>query len=287
MNFQYIKHTRIIAMAALLAGAISGCTPESSDKELGPLPTASFTADILTSNPNRIVVANTTPGGFLFDWKDDSWNASKREKDTLAYFWAGEYILKFTVFTSGGYDTSAKKITIAKDVVTKDILKGGNMEAGSEQFWTVLNTGGTQTAIKFVNGKLNFSNTGSSSGAIYQEVNVIAGKFYRFSGLVSGEGASDSWFEVYFGTKAPEQGKDYTDNKFIALSTWAGCAKIPFKDKDLAIFGCDGAGVNRRGVMMFKTSGKIYLVIKAGSSNDKTLGTGGISIDDVEFQEEI
>lgn len=287
MNFQYIKHTRIIAMAALLAGAVSGCTPESSDKELGPVPTASFTAEPLADNPNKIVVSNTTPGGFLFEWKDDNGNESKREKDTLAYFAAGEYLLKFTVFTNGGYDTAVKKITIAQNARTQDILKGGNMEAGSEQFWTVLNTGGTQTAIKFENGKLNFSNTGNSNGAIYQEVNVKAGKFYVFSGLVSGDGATDSWFEVVFGTTAPVQGSDYSGTKFNSLNTWSGCGKVPFRDKDLAFFGCDGSGVGKKGIMKFNTSGKVYLVIKAGSANGGNLGNGGISIDDVKFQEEI
>jgi PKD repeat protein len=287
MSFQYIKHTRIIAMAALLAGAVSGCTPESSDKELGPLPTASFTAEPLATNPNKIVVSNTTPGGFLFEWMDDDGNKSKREKDTFAYFAAGEYRLKFTVFTSGGYDTAVQKITIAQNAQTKDILKGGDMEAGSEQFWTVLNTGGDQTAIKFENGKLNFSNTGNSNGAIYQEVNVTAGKYYVFSGLVSGDGATDSWFEVYFGVATPIQGTDYSGTKFNSLNTWSGCGKLPFVNKDLAIFGCDGAGVGKKGIMKFNTTGKVYLVIKAGSANNGTLGTGGISIDDVKFQEEI
>ncbi|PWV47699.1 hypothetical protein [Chitinophaga sp. S165] len=287
MSFQYIKHTRTIAMAALLAGAVSACTPESSDKELGPLPTASFTAEPLAGNPNKIVVANTTPGGFLFEWKDDNGNLSKREKDTLAYFAAGEYLLKFTVFTSGGYDTAVKKISIAQNARTQDILKGGNMEAGSEQFWTVLNTGGTQTDIKFENGKLNFSNTGASNGAIYQEVNVTAGKFYVLSGLVSGDGATDSWFEVVFGTTAPVQGSDYTGTKFNSLNTWTGCGKVPFKDQDIAFFGCDGTGVGKKGIMKFNTSGKVYLMIKAGSADTGTLGAGGISIDDVKFQEEI
>ncbi len=287
MNFLYIKHTRIIAMAALLAGTVAACTPESSEKELGPLPTASFTAEPSASSANRIVVTNTTPGGFLFDWKDDNGNVSKLEKDTLAYFWAGEYLIRYTVITSGGYDTTSKKVTIAEDVKLQDILKGGDMEAGSEQFWTLLNTGGAQTTIKIEDGKLNFSNTSKSNGAIYQAVNVIAGKFYSFNAIVSGEGATDSWFEVYIGTAAPETGKDYSDNKFIALSTSAGCAKVPFAGKPLEIYGCDGAGVNKKGIMRFKKSGKIYLVIKAGSSGTGTLGTGGISIDNVRFQEEI
>lgn len=285
MNFQYIKHTRTIAMVALLAGAVSGCTPESSDKELGPLPTATFTAEPLADNPNKIVVSNTTPGGFLFEWIDDNGNKSKLEKDTLSYFEQGEYTIQFTVFTNGGYAKAAKKLTITQNARTQDILKGGNLEAGSEQFWTILNTGGTQTVIKIENGVMNFSNTGNSNGAIYQEVNVKAGKSYIFSANVSGQGASNSWFEVYFGTAAPKQGSDYSGTKFNSLNTWTGCGKVPFNG-DLSFIGCDGSGVGKKGIMKFNASGKIYLVIKAGSSGG-TLGAGGINVDNVKFLEEI
>ncbi|SDG60881.1 cupredoxin domain-containing protein [Chitinophaga filiformis] len=284
MNFLYIKHTRTIAMAALLAGAVSACTPESSDNELGPLPTASFTAEPLNGNPNKIVVKNTTQGGFLFEWTDDAGHKSKRETDTLSFFQAGKYKIQFTVFTSGGYAKTAKEITIAQNAETQDILQGGNMEAGSEQYWTLLNTGGTQTSIKIENGKMVFSNTGNSNGAIYQKVTVKTGKSYVFSGRVQGSGATNSWFEVYIDAAVPKQGSDYSGNKFISLNTWSGCGTVAF-DNDLAKIGCDGTGKDKNGIMTFTKAGDIYIVIKAGSSGG-TLGTGGITIDDVKFLEE-
>jgi hypothetical protein len=285
MNFHYITNTRTIAMAALLAGAMSACTPESSDKGLGPLPAASFTAEPLAGNPNKIVVANTTPGGFMFEYADDNNNKSTREKDTLSYFQAGEYTIQFTVFTSGGYAKAVKKVTIAQNAKTQDILQGGDMATGSEQFWTVLNTGGTQTAIKIENGAMHFDNTGDTNGAIYQKVSVTAGKSYMLSAHVSGNGASNSWFEFYIDTAVPKQGSDYSGNKYISLNTWSGCGTVKFAG-DIAIIGCDGTGKNKNGVMSFTKTGDVYIVIKAGSSGG-TLGTGGIVLDDVKFLEEI
>jgi hypothetical protein len=285
MNFHYISNTRTIAMAALLAGAVSACTPESSNKDLGPLPTASFTAEPLAGNANKIVVANTTPGGFLFEYSDDNGHKSTRERDTLSYFQKGEYTIQFTVFTNGGFAKAVKKVTIAQNAQTRDILKGGDMATGSEQFWTVLNTGGTQTAIKIENGAMHFDNTGDSNGAIYQKVSVVAGKSYIFSAKVSGNGASNSWFEIYIDTAVPKQGSDYSGNKYISLNTWSGCGAVKFSG-DLATIGCDGTGKNKNGVMSFTKTGDIYIVVKAGSAGG-TLGTGGVVFDDVKFLEEI
>jgi hypothetical protein len=285
MNFQHIKNTSIAAIATLLAGTFSACTPESSDKDLGPQPVASFTATPVDGKPNKIIVNNTTPGGFLFVWEDDNQSKARRATDTLFYFLKGEYNIQLTVATSGGYAKAAQKVNIANDAPTRDILQGGNMETGSEAFWTVLNTGGTQTGINIAGGVMNFSNAGNTNGAIYQKVTVSKGKFYRLSARVTGKGASNSWFEVYIDKAVPKQGSDYSGNKYISLNTWAGCGAVKF-DGNLETIGCDGTGKDRKGVMTFSESGDIYIVLKAGSSGG-TLGDGGINIDDIKFLEEI
>lgn len=286
MNFQTIKYTRTLAMAALMAGAVPACRPESSDKGLGPLPVASFTAEPLASNPNKIVVKNTTPGGFLFEWTDTVGHKSTREIDTLSFFQAGTYKISFTVFTSGGYAKTAKEITIAQNAQTQDILQGGDMGTGSEQYWTVLNTGGPQTDIKIEGGEMHFTNTANSNGAIYQKVSVTTGKSYVFSARVRGNGATNSWFEVYIDAAEPKQGSDYSGNKFTSLNTWAGCGTVPF-DNDLVKIGCDGTGASQKnGIITFNKTGDIYILFKAGSSGG-TLGIDGIILDDVKFLEEI
>ena len=125
--------------------------------------------------------------------------------------------------------------------------------------------------------------TGGSWGhsAIYQAIQVQANKDYRFNMIVSGSGATDTWFEVYFGTAAPVQGNDYTSGgKQIGLSTWDGCGGAPFSGS-LATIGCVGPLAGMNGKVRFTQAGTIYLVIKTGGAN---LGTSGITIDNVEFR---
>jgi len=288
MNFHNIKNTSFAAIATLLIGSFAACTPESSDAELGPPPgVASFTATPVDGKPNKIQVKNTTPGAFIFAWEDDNQNKARREIDTLFYFLKGEYNIQLTVGKSGGYARTTQKVNIPIDAPTRNILQGSDMEPGSEAAWTVLNTGGgTQTTIKIADGVLNFSNTGNSNGAIYQKVKVTAGKFYRLSARVSGKGATNSWLEVYIDKTAPKQESDYTSNKFIALSTWGGCGAVKFDD-NLETFGCDGSGKGKKGVITFKETGDIYIVLKAGSTDGGTLGDGGFNVDNVQFLEEI
>ncbi|SIN74461.1 PKD domain-containing protein [Chitinophaga niabensis] len=267
--------------AALLLAA---CSPESEKMDLVSAAPATFTAVPLAANPNKIVVTSTTSGGFIWKWQYGASGTSAKEKDTLTFSKKGNYNIQLTVFTRGGFTTAAQAVTIANDLPAVDILKGGNMEAGSEAHWTLLNTGGAQTTIAIAGGVMRFSNTANSNGGIYQAINVIAGKEYTFSGKVKGAGATNSWFEVVFGTTAPVQGADYSGTKWNSMNTWSGCGILPFNG-DLAEIGCDGDGKGKGGKMKFTATGKVYMVIKAGSSGG-TLGTGGIEIDDIKFLEE-
>ncbi|WP_157962826.1 hypothetical protein [Chitinophaga deserti] len=272
-------------IAAILL--MAACTPDSGGGDLGPLPQVSFTAMPMQGKPNKIIVQNTTPATFQWRWFNGLGAASvgNRSKDTLTFAKKGEYVISLQAFGKGGFATASQKVVIANDAPKTEILKGGDMEAGANAHWTILNTGGMQTGIQFVNGKLVFTNTDAgSNGAIYQAVTVKKDVEYTFSANVKGSGATNTWFEVIIGTAVPEQGKDYSGNKFVSLNTWAGCGKVPF-DGDIAEIGCDGSGTGKGGVIKFTTAGTIYIVIKAGSSGG-TLGTGGIAMDNVKFLEE-
>ncbi|QEH42218.1 PKD domain-containing protein [Chitinophaga sp. XS-30] len=264
---------------------LAACTPESSTISLQPLPTAAFTATPLSGNPNKVAVQSTTPGGFIWLWNYGTNGISRKASDTLSFSKKGEYTIQLTVFTHGGYATTAQKVNIANDLPAVDILKGGDMSPGSEAFWTVLNTGGTQTAIAIANGMMTFSNTGNSNGAIYQAVTVKKDREYTFSAHIKGGGAADTWFEVVFGTAAPEQGKDYSGTKFIAMNTWSGCGNAPF-DGEFAVIACDGDGKGKDGKIKFDKDGTVYMVIKGGSTNNGTLGPDGITLDNIRFLEE-
>lgn len=277
---------RNMKLLYILAGIfiLASCSPESEKMDLGPISTVSFTAVPLATNPNKVVVVSTTEGGFIWQWKYGTSGTSAKERDTISFSKKGNYNIQLTVYSKGGFATAAQSITIANDMPAVDIMKGGNMEAGSEANWTLLNTGGDQTSIVIAGGVMKFTNTANSNGAIYQAFNVIAGREYTFSGKVKGQGATNSWFEVVFGTTAPVQGKDYSGTKWNSMNTWSGCGLLPFNG-DLAEIGCDGDGKGKGGKMKFTATGKVYMVIKAGSSGG-TLGTGGIEIDDIKFMEE-
>lgn len=269
-----------------LAGAflLASCSPESEKMDLGPVAAANFTATPLATNPNKIVITSTTPGGFIWKWQYGTSGTSSKEKDTVSFSKKGNYNIQLTVFSKGGSATAAQAITIANDLPGRDILLGGSMDAASATSWTLLNTGGAQTSIVIAGGVMKFSNTGNTNGGIYQAINVVAGKEYTFSGKVKGSGATNSWFEVVFGTTAPVQGADYSGTKWNSMNTWSGCGLLPFNG-DLAEIGCDGDGKGKGGKMKFTATGKVYMVIKAGSSGG-TLGTDGIEIDDIKFLEE-
>ncbi|WP_143307080.1 PKD domain-containing protein [Chitinophaga vietnamensis] len=264
---------------------VAACTPESGRKDLGPLPVASFTATPLGSNPNKIVVKSTTPGAFLWSWNYANNLTSRLETDTFSFPKKGEYSIQLTAFTHGGYATAAQKVNIANDMPAVNILPGSDLtQSASSQYWTVLNTGGTQTSINFTAAGLVFSNTGNSNGAIFQGVKVNPAKDYILSMQVQGSGATNSWFEVYVGTDAPVQGKDYSGNKFISLNTWAGCGNAPFNG-DLAAIGCSGSGTGAGGKLHFTSNNTVYILIKAGSSGG-TLGNGGITVANVKLLEQ-
>ena len=283
ISIKNIKHT--VFSAALLTIILSnGCTPDSKNFSLpATIPTVTFTAMPLASNPNFIVVKNTTPAAFLLLWDLGNGTTSKKETDTILYDVKGTYTLKLNAFNAGGKTTATQTITIANDYLGVEKLMGGDMETGSQSKWTVLNTGGTQTAIAFTNGVLKFTNSGDANGGIYQAVNVIAGKKYTFAADIAGGGATNTWFEVYFGKTLPVQGSDYSDNQFIAMNTWAGCGGSPFSG-NLATIGCGGNGAGKNGVITFTTTGTVYLVMKVGSCCGGNLGTG-MTIDNISLKE--
>ncbi len=250
---------------------------------------ASFTLTPVQGDANRYVVTNTTQGsvGARWDYGKGTGLGMGKMSDTIFYPDAGVYIIKMQALSKRGnlYDAESKTVTIANsDPAFGNMVKGGKMQPGDDAFWTVakLNSSGEYTWT-FANGTYTVKGSSSSwaSTAIYQTIQVEAGKKYQFSALVSGSGASDTWYEVYFGASAPGNG-DYTDggNK-IGLNTWNGCAKSSFSG-NLATYGCSGDLVGKNGIITFAQSGTLYLVIKAGAGGN--LGTSGISITNVELR---
>jgi hypothetical protein len=279
------KHVTIGAVLALLVAAtasLSGCTPDNKSESLGVVPTASFTVTPLTGKVNTWVATSTTNGAFQWEWDAGLGNGAAlgSSTDTVFYDSAGVYRLTLTAFGHGGFDTVSQLIQVDSNAPLINVLVNPSLTTDSG--WTILNPGGTVTTIAFTPQGLNLSNTSAgSNGGVYQAVQVTAGTIYTFSANVQGSGASNSWIEFYFGTTEPVQGSDYTDNKLWSLNTYSGCGIQPFNGNVVAL-NCAGSGTST-GQITFPTSGTIYFLIKAGSISPGTLGTGGVTVSNVEL----
>lgn len=273
--------------AVVVSSVITSCTPESFDDGNGLSETLqpTFTVEAVAGRTNTYVIKNTTPGAIATKWDLDkgAGYAFGKQIDTVFYPDAGVYNLKMQVMGKGGifYDATAKPVTVAtSDPVAGNLVQGGKMDPADDAKWTKHNiTAGVSFAIS--GGKMVATGGNWGHAAIYQPITVQAGKKYRFSMIVSGSGATDTWFEVYFGTTAPVANNDYSSGGIqIALNTWTGCGNSAFNG-NIATLGCAGALVGKNGEVTFTTGGTIYLFIKTGGAN---LGTSGISIDNVELR---
>lgn len=168
----------------------------------------------------------------------------------------------------------------------EDLVSGGEMTSGES--WTIFNPGtGAPASTEFTENGLLFLNSPDedSNGGVWQAIEVEAGQQYKFSANVTGSGAANTWFEIFFGLTEPVDGVDYTTGGYIGLNTWAGCGNEPFEG-DIALIGCnDGPGNGEKGLVTFEESGTVYFVIKAGSNGGGSFGTDGITIGDVKIVE--
>lgn len=169
-----------------------------------------------------------------------------------------------------------------------NLIQGGDMEASSEQFWTIIPQSSGDNGIR---GDISFSGVltlenGSvdviSNEVIYQSVELTEGKNYKVSADVTSTGATNSWVEVHLGTEPPVEGGDYSVGLFLALDTWSGCFNSPQSGKMVDI-ACKGPGIAQEGIYTSTTTGTFYFIIKEGSW-DGNIGT--VTIDNIKITEE-
>ncbi|RIJ42796.1 PKD domain-containing protein [Pontibacter oryzae] len=115
-----IKHTPNILSylaIALISCFIAACSPDDQDKELGPAPSSdmvAFSATPTTGNANIITFKNETPGAFKAIWDFGNGATAEGEQVESSFAVEGDYTVKLTVFTNGGYASSTKTIRIDK-----------------------------------------------------------------------------------------------------------------------------------------------------------------------------
>lgn len=246
---------------------------------------ASFTLTPVTGKVNTYFaqVKDSSYIGHRWDFGNGSVVNGKASQEVFLPD-AGVYTITHYAVGKGGATFSAnQQVTVAtSDPARGNLVQGGKFEtAADEAKWTRLTISDPPITWTRTGGKMVAQGGSWGHSAIYQAITVEANKDYRFGMTVSGSGASDTWFEVYFGKVAPVQNSDYSDGGIaIALNTWTGCGNTTFNG-NIATIGCAGALVGQNGKIRFTTAGTVYLLIKTGGAN---LGTSGISIDNVELR---
>lgn len=280
-----IKRTAIWLPAVFGCLAIGSCKKDNTDNGLKTDLQPTFTMTPVAGKNNTYAVANTTASSIATRWDFDKGAgfALGRSVDTVFFPDKGNYSVKMQAMGKGGifYDATPQPVTIAtSDPIAGNIVQGGKFNAGDAANWTIhpISPG---VSFAMADGKMVATGGNGGHAAVYQAISVQANKKYVFGMTVSGSGATDTWFEVYFGSDKPTAGADYSSGgKKFSLNTWAGCGKSPFNG-NIATIGCDGDLKDKNGAITFSQSGTVYLFIKTGGAN---LGTSGISIDNVELR---
>lgn len=284
MKLNLIKASSLI-IGVLVIGIYIGCKPEKFNGEGNGLTpkdfSASFTATALAGKPNYYILSASQTGVQSVKWNLGDGGGTNPGKfvDTVFYPDAGTYAVTLTSlgYIGGVSKTSAPQtITIAtSDPKSGNLIIGGKMGSGDDAHWTHFIVGtGSNMVIDESKGVMVANESGYQAGAVYQAVSLVAGQKYMVDMIVSGSGATDTWFEVWVDTKQPVNGQDYnTGQKPISLNTWSGCGVGPFNGK-LSVLSCAGSG----DPFTVATTGTYYLVIKCGGSNT---GVTGISFTNV------
>lgn len=240
---------------------------------------ASFTITPLAGVVNRYLLESQTTNVIASKWDigEGSYNGKMKEEIYLPD--AGTYTITHTSVGRGGLTNSVSKdlIVTDSDPVAGNLINGGKFDTTDDfNEWTVLNISASGTTWSYVPGNINVSGGGWNQQAIYQAIEVQANKNYKIDLKVWGNGATNTWFEVYASKTPPVQNNDYSGDIRMQLNTWAGCGASSFTGK-LSTIGCGGSG----NIVNFSEAGTVYLIIKCGG---EYIGASGINVDNVEFR---
>jgi hypothetical protein len=259
----------------LVLGIIFISTACTKDDVILKVPTtedAGFVYTFDEINPNKVVFkAMPSESNWYTHWGFGDNSSAEGYDVSKVFLKKGDYNVRFKIFTEGGVAESTQTIVINEDFKGPNILKNGAFNGNAN--WTVLPMS-NGVNVAFENGGAHW--TGGSWGqvGIYQAVNVLADNVYQLSMDIKGGPLSNSWFEVYVGTKAPVVGgPDYVDGGMrLSLNTWEGCGATPF-DGDFADYTCKKDAATFK----FPKAGTVYIVLRGGGENYGN----GLTIDNV------
>lgn len=248
-----------------------------SDEEMTVAPSidnANFSYTYAPDNANLVIfTAQPNVETWYTHWNFGDNTAAEGLQVEKLFYLAGEYEVKFKIFTEGGTAETTQTISIAEDIIGANLIENGEFDDDSS--WNILSISGG-VDVTFQNGNVLLAGGGWGHAGIYQAMEVEANTTYQIQMDVKGGGMADCWFEVYAGKVVPMDGVDYTDGGIrLGLNTWDGCGVDPF-DGPLTALSCSNGGGD--GTFEFPNNETVYLVIRSGGGN---LGTDGVTIDNI------
>ncbi|WP_276483265.1 hypothetical protein [Paraflavitalea pollutisoli] len=286
---QSVNRFNIIkALLPLAVGAsvLASCEKSSNDsyEVYAPVDSlvATFTVTPVPGNDAKFVITNTTKG----DVVGTRWDVGKtgsaltmgKTTDTVFYPLAGTYTIKMQSLDKRGKLYSAPNVSVTttkNDPAYDNLIKGGRFNAGDEQYWGKYDANAAKIIWTLGNNAYTATTatrpvTAGVNGGIYQAVQVVANKTYRYTMNGAYGVTQDAWFQILFGQSVPADGKDYSDNQKISFINWGTWT---------AFNGTKTAD------MTFGASGTIYVVIKAGcNASAGHFSSQGLAVSNVDFR---
>uniref|UniRef100_UPI00404A8120 PKD domain-containing protein n=1 Tax=Flavobacterium sp. TaxID=239 RepID=UPI00404A8120 len=265
-----------IRSSLLIIGFIFLLTNCSDDFNATKIPTsedAQFTFSFDPDNPNKVIFNATTPSdkNWYTHWSFGDNSSAEGYETSKIFLRAGDYDVRFKIFTEGGTAESVQTIVINEDFQGPNVLLNGEFNGTAPWIILPISDG---VNVSFDNNDAKWTGGGGGHVGIYQPFQVLANNLYQISMDIKGGPLTDSWFEVYVGMQVPVDGQDYTDGGMrLTLNTWAGCGNTPFDD-DFSAISCAGSG----STFEFPTAGTAYIVIRGGGSD---FGSNGVTVDNV------
>jgi|GEM_PF-747361 len=260
----------LFAGAALLA-ACSKQETNSSYESYGPVDslTATFTVTPVPGSDTKFVVKNTTAGnciGTYWNLDQGAGYAGGKVTDTVFFPLAGTYNITMQAADKRGrlYTSAPKSVTTTAND-PRYLLKGGQMRAGDDAFWSRFDQGAPNGNWVLAGG--NFTVTGNpKNSGIYQAVNLVAGKKYNVSITSAATSYNSTWGEIWIGKFQPANGSDYGAAAPAAGNASASTPTFVSWASSTTAF----TSSTKTGSFTPATSGTYYFTIKVGTGSSFT-----------------
>lgn len=280
MIIKYINRSFLLCSAAFL---FASCSPDDIGEGNGiqqePL-NASFTVTKTSENHYSIKRNHNNYLNSRWNIDYDGFNNGK-EQENIFLPDAGTYVIQHEAIGIGGQlaGTSSQNIVVpTSDPISGNMIQGGRFDNPEEiSKWSkhVISPSGAEWVLG--NGVATIVAGGNSQQAIYQAVNVEAGKKYSIDMVAASDTPLvNTWFEVYVLNSIPASGQDVSGTVYRNINTWDGCGTSKFAGK-ISSVGCNSS--KNGGVYTATATGTVYLVIKCGGQTINSL-----RIDKVEFR---